>query len=615
MSRWLTASVLALATILAGAVAVPVRFGSVDPDDLVYTADSVDAIVSNALDSVELDLSAVSNAIPTKVSQVTNDLSFVDKSVTNGLASEAWVDSFNYVDRSVTNGLASKAWVEGREYVTKSVTNGLASKDWVSGFNYVDKSVTNGLASRSWVDSFHYVDKSVTNGLASQTWVSGFNYVDKSVTNGLASQSWVEGKKYVTESVTNGLASRSWVEGRGYVTKDVTNELSATTASRFSSDEFRISSLESAGFVTKSVTNGLASEAWTRSWGTTNYLGLATWNTAIAPMLNMMIGSKASTNDLNSATNRIQVLEDAGYVTKSVTNGLASEAWVAEQGYHREGEPLLFISNSSYPPETNSIVPYFGAPDGASDEILFKFSNPDYGTVRLVPYRSVETVAFQSWVNGLGDHNGGYVRGYGNSEGEYVHIPAGGDYYLSSFVTKSVTNGLASQSWVEAKGYATESVTNGLASRSEVSSMLSDAYQAIDARVAREEFSVATNALSDAVVHTINGVTATNIDVTLDGSDPALSVSTNYPSGLKIGSIMFTPGWRSLVTVEHGMSIGVSGESNVTVTDLTIPSNVSAFQNDANYATVQVVGQMLTNLVLHGIEIDGHVYRLVEVTE
>ena len=298
-----------------------VPLGSIGFNTPVY-ASTITNDVYGSVDRLSDRVDSVSNAIP-------DVSSFVDKSVTNGLASQNWVEAFHYVDKSVTNGLASQSWVEGRKYVTEAVTNGLASQNWVDSFHYVDKSVTNGLASQNWVEGKKYVTESVTNGLASRDWVDSFHFVDKSVTNGLASQSWVDGKEYVTRVVTNGLASQAWVDGRKYVTDSVTNGLAPISM---------IPDVSS--FVGKSVTNGRASTNYVDSsvndeheYTRTNFLSVAFWNANLAPTLQGLIDAKASTNDLNDATNRIRALEIAGYVTKDVTNGLASTAWVDGKGY------------------------------------------------------------------------------------------------------------------------------------------------------------------------------------------------------------------------------------------------------------------------------------------
>ena len=189
----------------------PVRFGAVDPDDLIYLSEGVDDIAAT-LDS---DITTVSNMVVV---------------VTNGLASTNWVLEQKYVTEAVTNGLASEEWVLGKEYVTKSVTNGLAGEEWVLGKHYVTKAVTNGLASTNWVLGQKYVTEAITNGLASTNWVLGQKYVTKAVTNELSDRIFdADGyvmtnlvrtsslldeavtKEKIDGSVTNWLATTNWV--------------------------------------------------------------------------------------------------------------------------------------------------------------------------------------------------------------------------------------------------------------------------------------------------------------------------------------------------------------------------------------------------------------------
>lgn len=165
-----------------------------------------------------------------------NERGFVDESVTNGLASQAWVNAKGFVDKTVTNGLASSAWVSGQGFVTKSVTNGLASVAWVNAQEYVNESITNGLAAKTDIptkvseltNDSNFVTRTITNGLASMDWVNSREFVKESVTNGLASRDWVDSKNFVTQTITNGLASKEWVDLKQYVTESVTNGLAST---------------------------------------------------------------------------------------------------------------------------------------------------------------------------------------------------------------------------------------------------------------------------------------------------------------------------------------------------------------------------------------------------
>ena len=88
----------------------------------------------------------------------------------------------NYVTATITNGLATTAYVTGQGYVTQTVTNGLATIAYVNA-------ATNG-----------HVTASITNGLATMAYVTGQGFVTQSITNGL-----------VTASITNGLATANFV--------------------------------------------------------------------------------------------------------------------------------------------------------------------------------------------------------------------------------------------------------------------------------------------------------------------------------------------------------------------------------------------------------------------
>lgn len=184
------------------------------------------------------DSGPVQEAWSKRVATVDQLDGFVDKTITNGLASQAWVDERGFVDETVTNGLASTSWVNAQEFVKENVTNGLASMGWVDSKNFVTETVTNGLASRDWVMERGFVDESVTNGLAAKTWVNEQGFVKEEVTNGLASVAWVNAQEYVNKSVTNGLAGKT----------DIPTKVSELT--------------NDSNFVTQAITNGLASTNW-----------------------------------------------------------------------------------------------------------------------------------------------------------------------------------------------------------------------------------------------------------------------------------------------------------------------------------------------------------------
>ena len=72
-------------------------------------------------------------------STITNDLVTAIRGVSNSIP-----DVSSFVDKSVTNGLASQSWVTDKKYVTESITNGLATAASLSGYrktgDYIDLS-------------------------------------------------------------------------------------------------------------------------------------------------------------------------------------------------------------------------------------------------------------------------------------------------------------------------------------------------------------------------------------------------------------------------------------------------------------------------------------------
>lgn len=262
-------------------------------------------------------------------STITGDLVRVIGAVSNAIP-----DVSSFVDKSITNGLASQSWVEGKNYVDVSVTNGLASQEWVSSKNYVDKSVTNGLAT---VQALQDVAGSIPD-------VSSF--VDKSVTNGLASQSWVEANEYVTKSVTNGLAASSSLDdyrrngdfidlsGNGLAGPWIQAAHSPDEIDFYLNDSNTVARLVWGGniltsaYMDKSITNGLVSTNDLRSmqrWVATNYLSVVYWNDSIAPVVENGINSKASKMELSTVSNMVvSTSSSLGSVSNSLNSVEAS---------------------------------------------------------------------------------------------------------------------------------------------------------------------------------------------------------------------------------------------------------------------------------------------------
>lgn len=181
---------------------------------------------------------------------------------------------------------------------------------------------------------------------------------------------------------------------------------------------------------------------------------------------------------------------DKEYVTEAVTNGLASEGWVLGKEYVTEAVTNGLISADSANALTNGLA--------SEGWVLDK----EYVTGSVT-----NGLASEGWVQGLGH------------------------------VTEAVTNGLASQEWVQGLGYVTESITNELASEEWVLS-LGYAMDDITNDLAEVAFTGSYNSLSDTPEYfDFGGLSATNpvaygqmelVSITTPGSWEIFAVQSGW---------------------------------------------------------------------------------------
>ena len=289
-----------------------------------------------------------------------------------GAYTKGEVDAKGYVTKSVTNGLATAAALTAETTRAKNAEQANAS---AISTHKADKknphAVTAaqvGAYTKGEVDAKGYVTKSVTNGLATAAALSAettraknaeqanttaisTHKADKKNPHGVtASQvgaytkGEVDAKGYVTKSVTNGLATAA------ALTAEVTRAKAAEKANAdaiaaHKSDKknphgvtaaqvgaYTKAQVDAKGYVTKSVTNGLATAAALTAETTRAKKAEAANATAAADAKKAATDHAARTDNPHAVT-AAQVgaytkgeVDAKGYVTKAVTNGLATVA-------------------------------------------------------------------------------------------------------------------------------------------------------------------------------------------------------------------------------------------------------------------------------------------------
>ena len=225
-------------------------------------------------------------------------------------------------------GAYTKAQVDAKGYVTKSVTNGLATASALSAETTRAKNAEQANASAI---STHKADKKNPHGVtAAQV--------------GAYTKGEVDAKGYVTKTVTNGLATAAALTAETTRAKkaEAANATAAADAKKAATDHaartdnphkvtasqvgaYTKGEVDAKGYVTKSVTNGLA---------TASALSAETTRAKNAEQANASAISthKADKKNPHGVT-AAQVgaytkgeVDAKGYVTKTVTNGLATAA-------------------------------------------------------------------------------------------------------------------------------------------------------------------------------------------------------------------------------------------------------------------------------------------------
>lgn len=274
-------------------------------------------------------------------------------------------------------------------------------------------------------------------------------------------------------------------------------------------------------------------------------------------------------SDVAAGTNAVSAwVLTLGYVTESVTNGLASTNWVLAQSYVTEAitNGLVTAAVTNDLASTNWII--------AQGYVTAAITNG------LVTEAITNGLASTNWVLNLG------------------------------YVTASVTNGLASTNWVLNQSYVTESITNGLASIIYVGTATGTLHTTISSEI-DSDIVTATNAVSAWA----DGKFATGTPVYVESDPLSLHLDGGTVTGaVHMGSNLWVGTSDTQITDVHSPTGTVAANTFVGVnTDTTLVYRVGLVPSDTNslastnwvitqgYVTEAVTNGLVTEAITNGL--------------
>lgn len=427
--------------------------------------------------------------------------SFTGISVTNGLISAVTGPGMTTLGGVVT--FNTNGWQFGGSGVTAAITNGLATIVYVNGITnglatrVYAASLTNGLVTSSVTNGLQiagaYVTAGITNGLYLASNPSQF--VTKAITNGLQTAG-----AYVTSSITNGLASTAYVAAQGFVTQAVTNGLVKATllgsAAYSNSTAFAPSSVTNVtlapymtlagtnAFAPVSVTNfavaSLGGLAWSNAATYASQFDRAGASAAVSNTITSLgyvtktvTNNLATTAQVNAITNGLYSASNpAGYVTQAVTNGLPSASLT--NGFYQSSNPAGYVSAAVTNGLYSASNPATYVTKSVTNGMISSITGPGFSGSSVVTFSTStwQMVAFEV----------DPIFAYWQTTNTYLKTFAGymtGTEATNNFAFRSITNGLltidgtnalASISYVSSN-YLSLAATNGLASSNYVKSV------------------------------------------------------------------------------------------------------------------------------------------------
>ena len=420
-----------------------------------------------------------------------------------GLASEQFVtEKIAEVEIPSLDGYATEAWVKEQNYLTEHQSlEGLATEEFVAEkIAEIEIPSVEGLASEAWVKEQNYLtehqslegyakieDLPSVEGLASEQFVAEkIAEIEIPSVEGLASEAWVEGKGYLTEHQSlEGLATEEFVTNQGYITEhqDISHLATKEEVNEIAKQIPSIDGLATETYVDEKVASinipsieGLATEAWVNEQGfLTEHQDLSEYaKKEELPTLEGYATESWVSAEIAKAQLEGEDVDLSGYATKDdikdfateqfVTDriseiqipsveGLATEAWVNEQGFLTEHQDIT------------------GKQDVIEDlEAIREGAAKGATALQEVP----EGYATETWVGEQGfltEHQD--ITGKQDVIEDLEVIREGASKGATAL--QEVPEGYATEAWVGEQGFLTEHQDiSGLATKEEVANAIAE---------------------------------------------------------------------------------------------------------------------------------------------
>lgn len=338
-------------------------------------------------------------------------------STLSSYATQDWVSSQQFLtSENLPSDLATKSWVQSQGYLTAStIPSDIATEEWVRSYTY----------DRSTVD--YVCEKATSNAI---DWVQEQGYLTAStIPSDIATESWVLSQGYVTVGdLPSGLATQSWVESYTYDKSTIAALVGKAQGDAFdeaqewvSSQQFATQSwVQSQGYLT-SVPSEYATQSWVHSQG---YITIGEIPSGLATQ------SWVSSN----------------FLSATALTGYATESWVSDNAIIYDSSLGATIG---YPHMVNL---------GGDDIYIVREDGEISGCYQGVYITDLEA--------GLYTHTPEdetyepFVTEQYLFDNEYV------TQYMLSNSSVITSAGLATQSWVQQRGYITSSALSGYATQS-----------------------------------------------------------------------------------------------------------------------------------------------------
>ena len=489
-------------------------------------------------DNIEISednvISVTGITVPTNVSELTND---------SGYLTDTELESKGYVSESELEGkdYVTNTELNSKGYITNSALEGYATDDDLN--NAVSGFVTSGQV-ETQIESKNYVSESE---LTSKDYVSESdltNAVSGFVTSGQV-ESQIESKNYVTSGYVNSqlsnYVSESELNEKGYMTDDQVSMKLQNYATTASVQDFISESDVNTKLNDYTPTSGFASingSAITNGGNLVINSGGQVAPYKAGSNINISDDYTISVTGISVPTNVSQLTNDAGYVTDTELEG---------KGY------LVESDLDNYPTDTD-------------------LSNAISG---FVSSAQVETqIESKDYVS--------------NSELEGKNYVSESELTSKDYVTNSELNGKGYLVQSDLTNYPTDTdlsnAISGFVSSAQVETQIESKNYVSESELTSKDYVTNTELNSKGYI-TNSALEGYVTDDDLNDYTPTSGFASINGSAITNGGNLVIDSGGQVAPYKAGNNINISDDYTISVTGISVPTNVSQLTNDAGYVT------------------------------